>query len=57
MCLVNLVGQILESNVEDDDGGGARDIVESLVAPLQLMPASEAKTLCVAKLQILVEPV
>jgi hypothetical protein len=51
MCLVNLVSQILAQNSDVEPN------LESLIVPLLPLPACEAKTLCLAKIQLLIETV
>ena len=59
MCLVNLVGQILskysESEVEGRTSFDFEQNLESLIVPLLSLPACDAKMLCLAKIQMLIE--
>ena len=52
MCLVNLVSQLLQ---QLQDSG--EENFESVIAQLYPLPSCEAKTLCLAKIQILSETV
>ncbi len=69
MCLVNLVNQILESCVENgavddavvtNDGDAPTNVsndvdVKSVLSSLLPLPDCDAKSLCLAKIQILIE--